>query len=90
MLIFNRTLLTSDISYDTITAITDLLEKNNIKYYLRRKIFFEPQTKRSILQRSSDLPVPTPRTILPNYFLYVSKKDLSVSKIILDNLTFKS
>ena len=87
---FTRTLLTTDISYDTITVITDLLKKNNIKYYLRRKIFFEPTVKRSIWQRSSELPVPEPKNQIPNYFLYVAKKDHESAKSILNNLTFKS
>lgn len=87
---FTRTLLTSDISYDTITVIIEQLEKNNIKYYLRRKIFFEPTTKRLMWQRSSELPSPTPKVQILNYFLYVSKKDLPAAHNILNNLTFRS
>ena len=85
----NKALLTADISYDTITAIIELLEKNNIQYFLRRKIFEKPE-RRIISQRSSELPVPKPRKRLPNYYLYVLKKDLPAARNILNNLTFNS
>lgn len=88
--IFHKAVLTADISADNVTVITDQLSKKSISYTVQKKLCFDAPQRRKILQRSTELPIPSQKNQMPTYIIRVKRKDLSAGKEILKNLSFQS